>query len=60
MRLWERGCTPRSSKIGSRVRLKKVILIAVLLVQRIFAIYQYSCAKNGKGLKISTKEADTL
>ena len=30
-----------------------------LLVRRISASFQYNCAKNGKGLKIGTKEADT-
>ena len=30
-----------------------------LLVWRISASFQYNCAKNGKGLKIGTKEADT-
>ena len=29
------------------------------LVRRISARFQYNCAKNGKGLKIGTKEADT-
>ena len=28
-------------------------------VRRISASFQYNCAKNGKGLKIGTKEADT-
>ena len=32
---------------------------AILLVRRISASFQYNCAKNGKGLKIGTKEADT-
>ena len=31
-----------------------------LLVRRICAIYQYNYTKNGKGLKIGTKEADTI
>ena len=30
------------------------------IVRRICAICQYNCAKNGKGLKIGTKEADTI
>ena len=30
------------------------------IVRRICAIYQYNCTKNGKGLKIVTKEADTI
>ena len=30
------------------------------IVQRICAIYQHNCAKNGKGLKVGTKEADTI
>ena len=29
------------------------------LVRRISASFQYNCAKNGKGLKIGTKETDT-
>ena len=29
------------------------------LVRQISASFQYNCAKNGKGLKIGTKEADT-
>ena len=33
--------------------------IIFLLVRRISASFQYNCAKNGKGLKIGTKEADT-
>ena len=31
-----------------------------LLIQRKYAIYQYKCTKSGKGLKIGTKEADTI
>ena len=30
------------------------------IVRRICAIYQYNCAKNCKGLKIGTKEADNI
>ena len=30
-----------------------------ILGRRISASFQYNCAKNGKGLKIGTKEADT-
>ena len=30
-----------------------------LLVRRKSASFLYNCAKNGKGLKIGTKEADT-
>ena len=30
-----------------------------LVVLRISASFQYNCTKNGKGLKIGTKEADT-
>ena len=30
-----------------------------ILVWRISASFQYNCAKNGKGLKIGTKEVDT-
>ena len=37
---------------------KTVIIPQV--VQRIRAIYQYNFAKNGKGLKIGTKGADTI
>ena len=29
------------------------------IVRRISASFQYNCAKNGKGLKIGTKEVDT-
>ena len=29
------------------------------LVRLVSTIFQYNCAKNGKGLKIGTKEADT-
>ena len=29
------------------------------IVRRISASFQYSCAKNGKGLKLGTKETDT-
>ena len=32
---------------------------AIMLVRRISASFQYNCAKNGKRLKIGTKEADT-
>ena len=31
-----------------------------LIVQRICEIYRYNCAKNDKGLKIGTKEADII
>ena len=30
-----------------------------LVAQRICAIYHYNCTKNGKGLKVGTKEADS-
>ena len=30
------------------------------IVKQICATYQYNCAKNGKGLRIGTKEADTI
>ena len=30
------------------------------IVRRTCAIYQYSCAKNGRGLRIGTKEAHTI
>ena len=41
------------------VLLKKPNAISHYLVRRISARFQYNCAKNGKGLKIGTKEADT-
>ena len=31
----------------------------VNIIRRISARFQYNCAKNGKGLKIGIKEADT-
>ena len=31
-----------------------------ILLRQVCTIYQYNCAKNGKGLKIGTKEADTI
>ena len=31
-----------------------------MLVQQICAIYRYNCNKNGKGVKIGTKEVDTI
>ena len=33
--------------------------LIVNVVRRISASFQHNCAKNGKGLKIGTKEADT-
>ena len=33
--------------------------VVQVIVRRISARFQYNCAKNGKGLKIGTKEADT-
>ena len=33
--------------------------VVQVIVRRISARVQYNCAKNGKGLKIGTKEADT-
>ena len=30
------------------------------IVRRMSASFQYKCAKNGKGLKIGKKEADTI
>ena len=36
-----------------------LILTFLFAVRRISASFQYNCAKNGKGLKIGTKEADT-
>ena len=36
-----------------------LFLSTSLLVRRISASFQYNCAKNGEGLKIGTKEADT-
>ena len=38
----------------------KRIKTKVAFFQRMCAIYQYHCAKNGKGFKIGTKEADTI
>ena len=35
-------------------------IYALLLVHWICAIYQYKCATNGNGVKIGTKEADTI
>ena len=35
------------------------IVNIALIVRRISARFQYNCAKNGKGLKIGTKEAGT-
>ena len=35
-------------------------LLKSRIVRQICAIYQYNCAKDGKGLKIHTKEADTI
>ena len=60
-----------AQSLGSRVYYKKfrmtiLGLAGVLfweseqaLVRRISASFQYNCAKNGKDLKIGTKEADT-
>ena len=38
---------------------EKSIKPILILVRRISASFHYNCAKNGKGLKIGTKEADT-
>ena len=37
-----------------------MFLLGDFVVRQICAIYQYNCAKNGKDLKIGTKEADTI
>ena len=34
--------------------------IYIHIGQQICAIYHYNCAKNDKGLKIATKEVDTI
>ena len=46
-------------EIKTMIHHSKYHFITIHLVRRICAIYQYNCTKNGKGLKIGTKEADT-
>ena len=53
----------------SNPRLRKLIrqhirtllaLRPLRIVERICAVYQYNCTKNGKGFKIATKEVDAI
>ena len=50
------------AKYGQRTRKSwiRVRSAVYFIVHQICAIYQYNCTKNGKGLKIVTKESDTI
>ena len=63
-RLWLKEAEKNKKLCGQSDTLVVTLLPTValrppLVVRRISARFQYNCAKNGKGLKIGTTEADT-
>ena len=53
-------CNKRSLSFLHNKSGGNINLYIKIIVGRICEIYQYNCAKNGKGLKIGTKEAETI